>query len=159
MFITQNKFNTMKDRISTLEDQVADLTAQKLEERDERIATLTNLDDKIIYLEDQKRQLTNDIKDLRLKTKREEEDLQHTVKIVLEKNELALAKDKQELEKIQIKEIAKIKDEYRDKQEAQLDKRGSEMREMYDTVLNRLTNVTGVLTKPSGSNTDVSSKK
>jgi len=149
MFVTQNKYNNMKSRIINLEGQVEALKNQKVEERNKKLIELTNLDDKIVELAKEKRKLKNDIKDIQAESLREEENIKHKVKIVLEKNALELEKEMQKLEKDKNTEIAKVKDGYRDKREEQLDKRGTEMRDMYDTVLERLTNVTGVLSSPA----------
>ena len=158
MFITQSKMNNMKDRISNLEGQVEALTNDKVEERNKKFKEILNLDDKIETLEKDKRNLKNDVEDTKAKKIREEENIKHNVKIVMEKHDVELEKEKQKLEKEKNTEIALVKDKYRDKLEVQLEKRGTEMREMYNTVLERLTSVAGTLNKPAGVQQDGKSK-
>ena len=149
MFITQNKYNTMKTRIDNLEGQVEILTNDKVEERDKKLKEIGNLDDKIIRLDKDKRNLANDIDDLKAKKSRSEEEIKHKVKLVLEKHDITLEKEKQLLEKEKNDGIARVKDEYRDKIEKQLDKRGTEMKDMYTDVLDKLTTVSGTLHSPA----------
>lgn len=150
MFVTQIKYNKMKDRIINLEGQVEALTKDRTEERNKKLKEILNLDDKIILLEKDKRKLQNDVNDKVSESKRADEEIQHRVKIVLEKHDLELEKEKQKLILEKDKEIAKVKDKYRDKTEVQLDKRGSEMKEMYNTVLDKLTTVAGTISNPAG---------
>lgn len=158
MFVTQTKYNTMKERITTLEGQVEGLTNSKLEERNKKFKEILNLDEKIVRLEKDKRKLILDVEDIEAKKSRGEEDIQHKVKIVMEKHDLELEKEKQKLEKAKDKEVAKVKDEYRDKMEKQLDKRGTEMKEMYTDVLDKLTQVTGTLNSPARLQANVTDK-
>jgi len=149
MFITQTKYETMKNKITKLEAKVEVLIEAKTVERDKKLAEINNLDDKIIQLEKDKRSVTHDIQDLKASKAREEENIQHKVKIVMEKHDVELEKEKQKLEKEKDIEIANVKDKYRDKMEAQLDKRGTEMKEMYTDVLDKLTKVTGTVSSPA----------
>lgn len=149
MLLTQKKFNGMKDRIANLEGQVEALTHQKVEEKNKKLKEIGNLDDKIVYLETEKRNLKNDIKDVKAEKSRSEEDIKHKVKIVMEKHDLDLEKKKNALVLEKDKEIAKVKDEYRDKRESQLEKQSDDMRGMYTDVLDKLTKVTGTLSNPA----------
>ena len=149
MLVTQKTYNGMKDRIANLEGQLEALTNQKTEERDKKLKEIGNLDDKIIHLEKDKRKLQNDVDDIKAEKSRSEENIKHKVKIVMEKHDIELDKKKNELVIEKDKEIAKVKDEYRDKRESQLEMQSKEFKQMYDTVLDKLTTVQGTLSNPA----------
>jgi hypothetical protein len=91
-------------------------------------------------LEKEKRDLKEDLADLKLKKKLEDEDIKHMVKINNERKEIELEKEKAKLERSKDAEIATVKDSYRDKTEAQLEKQLTGMSEMYAQILERLPN-------------------
>ena len=91
-------------------------------------------------LEVDKKALKERVEDLRLKKKMEEEDIKHMVKIDRERKDISIQKEKLKLEGEQVTAIAKVKDEYRDKTEAQLEKQLGNMRDMYGEILERLPN-------------------
>ena len=148
MFITQNKYERLNKKVKELQEENDRLINIRLEEKHAKTKEFSALDDKITFLSKEKKRLVEEIEDLKAEKRREEENLKHKVKIVLEKHDFELLKEKQELEATKNTEIAKVKDEYRDKYEVQLDKRGTEMKEMYNTVLEKLTNVAGTITQP-----------
>jgi len=149
MYLTKNKYNGMKGKISNLEGQVEALTNQKIEERDKKLREICNLDDKIIALEKSKRTATNDLDDLKSAKVRSEEDIQHKVKIVMEKHDLELKDEKLELEKEYLTKVEKITAEFRDKREKQLEELSGKMENMYTQVLKHLTDVTGTISQPN----------
>lgn len=105
--------------------------------------TTTDSDDlkkDIKRLETEKRELKEELADLKLKKKLENEDIKHMVKINNERKEIELEKEKVKLEREKASEIAAVKDGYRDKTEAQLEKQLTGMREMYAEILERLPN-------------------
>jgi 3-hydroxyisobutyrate dehydrogenase-like beta-hydroxyacid dehydrogenase len=91
-------------------------------------------------LEKDKKGLKEEVGDLKLKKKMEEEDIKHMVKIDRERKDIELEKEKIKLEGEQAKAIAKVKDEYRDKTEAQLKEQLGGMKDMYGEILGRLPN-------------------
>ena len=94
----------------------------------------------IKQLEREKRQLKEDLAELKLKKKLEEEDIKHMVKINNERKDIELEKEKIKLTQKSNDEIAKVKDRYRDKTEAQLEKQLVNMKGMYGEILERLPN-------------------
>lgn len=94
----------------------------------------------ISNLESEKKTLKEEVSDLKLKKKMEEEDIKHMVKIDRERKDIELEREKVKLAGEQAKEIAKVKDTYRDKTEAQLEKQLVGMRDMYKEILERLPN-------------------
>ena len=149
MLITQKKHNQMKDRIANLEGQVEALTNQKVEERNKKLIELGNLDDKIITLDREKRNATNDLEDLKSEKTRSEEEIKHKVKIVMEKHDLELEKDKLKVQKEYEDKVVKLTKEFRDKREKQLEELSGKMEKMYSEVLKHLTTVSGTLSNPS----------
>ena len=91
-------------------------------------------------LESDKKGLKEEVGDLKLKKKMEEEDIKHMVKIDRERKDIQIEKEKIQLEGEQAKAIAKVKDEYQDKTEAQLKEQLSVMKGMYGEILERLPN-------------------
>lgn len=91
-------------------------------------------------LEKDKRELKEQLEDLKLKKKMEEEDIKHMVKINNERKDIELEKEKIKLSREKDDAIATVKDEYRDKTEQQLEKQVGNMREMYGEILERLPN-------------------
>lgn len=92
-------------------------------------------------LNDSLLKVRNELSDLKAQRKREDEDIRHLVKIKeskldidFQKKDLAREKEKQDA-------IAKVKDEYRDKMETELQKQLERMQGMYGEILGRLPNV------------------
>lgn len=96
--------------------------------------------------------LKDEVGDLKLKKKVEEEDIKHMVKMKEERLDLEHQKKtaklgaefasknaNAELEKQQA--IGEVKDKYRDKAEAVLEKQVNDMKDMYGQILERLPNV------------------
>jgi len=82
---------------------------------------------------------------LRLRAKHEEEDIKHLVKMTKEKQAIEAERKEMGREKEKLEEIAKVKDEYRDKLEKDLRDRGDEIKGMYGEILARLPNITARL--------------
>ena len=136
-----NKLKAENDRLKEESDSEDVRKANKI----------SNLNSRIVNLEEVEKRLTDNIADLNAKKKREEELLKHNTKIILEKNEIEYEKKVAAVEKEKDTEIAQVKDEYRDKVEEQLTERAIEMKEMYSDVLEKLTGVTGTLKQPASS--------
>jgi len=85
---------------------------------------------------------------LKNKKKMEEEDIKHMVKINSERKDIELEKEKISLQGEQAKEIAQVKDEYRDKIEANLEGQLGKMDGMYKELLARLPNITAHIGDP-----------
>ena len=149
MFITQSKLDKLKEKVSNLEGQVEALTNQKVEERNKKLKEIGNLDNKIVILDREKRNATNDLEDLKSEKARGEEEIKHKVKIVMEKHDLELEKSKQENEKEYLKKVEKITADFRDKREKQLEALSEKMEGHYRDMLKHLTSVTGTISKPS----------
>lgn len=95
-------------------------------------------------------QVKEELEDLKLKRKTEEEDIKHMVRMkeermALEKKEYQLDCDRQKE-----KAIADVKDEYRNKVEAQLTARGDDLKTMYGQILERLPNINVKMTGSVG---------
>lgn len=92
-------------------------------------------------LKDEKFELEKDIDRLKCKKKIEEEDIKHMVKIKEQKLEIDYEKKVIAFERSKALEVAKVKDDYRDKIEKNLHERGTELRKMYNEILQRLPNI------------------
>ena len=103
--------------------------------------TVSKLMDEIEELRKDRTRLKQEVEDLKLKKKIEEEDIKHMVKMKMERLDLEHQKKVQETERAKEKEIANIKDTYRDKMELQLSKETTNIKEMYAQILDRLPNV------------------
>ncbi len=107
----------------------------KLVERIDKLETTNE------FLEKQRRELKEEVEDLKLKKKIEDEDIRHMIKMKEEK--LALEQQKKDVDreaKYQ-EQLAQVKDGYRDKVEEQLETRIKDMGQMYSEILDRLPNV------------------
>jgi len=93
------------------------------------------------------RSAKEELEDVKLKKKIEEEDIKHMVKIRLEQVEIEKQKALVEMEGKKNDEVARTKDQYRDKLEGQLHKEIERMGAMYTEVLNRLPNITATFSK------------
>jgi len=92
-------------------------------------------------LRSDRRELKDEVEQLKLKKKIEEEDIKHMVKMKEERLDLAHSKRLQDVELEKQKEVGGIKDTYRDKTEAQLEKQLVGMKDMYSEILERLPNI------------------
>lgn len=148
-FNSDKKLVALKKELDKTKAENGRLTERSESEDTRKANKIGNLNDKIVNLEKVEVNLKNDIADLNAKKKREEELIKHNTKIIIEKHEIELDKKLGELTREQETAIAKVKDEYRDKIEKQLEARGTEMKEMYTDVLTKLTGVTGTVASPA----------
>ena len=86
-------------------------------------------------LEKDKRRLKEDLAELKLKKKLEDEDIKHMVKINNERKDIELEKEKMKLERKSAVEIAAVKDSYQNKTEEQLEKQLTNMKDMNEFCL------------------------
>jgi len=149
MFDNLKKLNLLQEDFAELEAKYLVLVDDKQNDKVKKLAAIEKYSDKIIHLENTKNTLEQDIKNLAEEKRREDENIKHATKIILEKNEIEFEKKIALIEKAKDTAIAAVKDEYRDKREEQLDTRGSEMKAMYTEVLAALTNVKGTLDTPA----------
>lgn len=105
------------------------------EERKNIEARLADTESECITLRKERNSLKQEVEDLKLKRKIEEEDIKHMIKIKDESLELEFRKKEVELISKKDAEVAAIKDSYRDKIEANLHKRGDELKSMYNEIL------------------------
>ena len=103
--------------------------------------TVSKLMDEIEELRKDRVRLKQEVEDLKLKKKIEEEDIKHMVRMKMERLDLEHQKKIQETEREKENEIANVKDKYRDKMELQLSKETANIKEMYAQILERLPNV------------------
>jgi hypothetical protein len=82
-----------------------------------------------------------ELEDLKLKRKTEEEDIKHMVRMKEERMELEKKSYQLDCDRQKDAAIATVKDEYRNKVEEQLTKRGDDLKTMYGQILERLPNV------------------
>jgi len=101
---------------------------------------VTKLEASIETLQLEKMGLKEEVADLKLKKKMEEEDIKHMIKIDRERKDIEIEKEKLKLEGEKASAIAEVKDTYRDKTEAQLEKQLGNMKDMYGEILTRLPN-------------------
>ena len=94
----------------------------------------------ISKLEAEKRILKEEVADLKLKKKMEEEDIKHMIKIDRERKDIEVEKEKIEVNRKANDAIAEVKDKYRDKVETQLHEQAKEMKSIYTSILGRLPN-------------------
>ena len=77
--------------------------------------------------------------------KTEEQELKHMIRMKEERNELELEKAKAKIQADANKEVAKVKDQYRDKLEERLMAERDNIEKMCSQILDRLPNVTARL--------------
>lgn len=94
----------------------------------------------IKLLKESKDDLHLDIKKLELDKKNEMEETKHLVKLRDEKREIEFKKKEMDLEAAKAIAIASVKDDYRDKMEAQLKNETDAIKTMYAQILERLPN-------------------
>jgi len=104
------------------------------------------LEAKIVKLEGERAALKEEVEDLKIKRKVEDEQLKHLMKIKEEKMDLDFQKKENTMEAKKAAEIATVKDQYRDKMEAELRQRHVQLQEMYAQILARLPDVNVALT-------------
>lgn len=85
--------------------------------------------------------LKNEVKQLKLAKKIEEEDIAHMMKMKEEAMEVKQQKFEMECEKKRDADIAAVKDTYRDKLEEFLQTQVKDMKGMYSDILSRLPNI------------------
>lgn len=92
-------------------------------------------------LEKEKKTLKEEVADLKLKKKIEDEDIKHLVKLKQEQQEVEFAKRTVQMDGEKAEAIAEVKDKYRDKMEEQLKAETDNIKTMYGEILKRLPNV------------------
>lgn len=150
MFWQSQREAVLKKELDKLKADNGRLKEKSESEAVKKASKITNLNERVETLESVEKRLKESIADLNLKKKREEELIKHNTKIIIEKHEIEQEKVIGKLKGEKAEEIAKIKDEYRDKTEKQLEKQATVMKELYTDVLEKLTGVTGTLGKPAG---------
>ena len=104
-------------------------------------AKLKTLEAKIESLTDDKERLEADLRRIKHEHKMEEEDTKHLVKMRQEKVDIEFQRKKTELAGEHQEDLARVRDEYRDKLEKRLEEEIKNIRGMYDAILERLPNV------------------
>ena len=122
--------------INKLTSKIDDLIS-KLGEADSGVEMLEELG----TLKEQVEKLKKEILDLEDVKRREDENIKHSTKIIMEKNEIEFEKEKAVLLRQKDEEVAKIKDEYRDKMEKTLEKNIEDGNKRYSEILERLPTV------------------
>ena len=108
---------------------------------DADVATkLKQYETEVKSLKESKDDLQLDIKKLKLEKKNEIEETKHLVKLRDEKREIGFKKKEMDIEAQKISAIAEVKDQYRDKMEAQLKNETDAIKTMYAQILERLPN-------------------
>lgn len=87
------------------------------------------------------RALREELENLKLKKKIEEEDIKHLVKIKLEQNEIEFQKKLMQNDREKDSAVSKIKQDYADKLQARLEIEVANIKEMYGQILQRLPDV------------------
>ncbi len=94
---------------------------------------------------DIKMERKTELEDLKLKQKISDDEIKHHIKLKEERQELEYEKKVQVIEREKMDAILKVKDEYRDKTEAQMQEQLTGMKGMYSEILERLPNVNASL--------------
>ena len=115
--------NQLRAQIDILEERIVELRGER-----ERLF-------------DENHNLKTENKTLKVKRQIDEEQIAHKIKMREEQVDLDYKKKLQAAEAKKQEDVAKVKDEYRDKLENELKKRGDELKEMYKQILERLPNV------------------
>lgn len=108
------------------------------------------LEKELDSLRDERRTLKDEVEDLKSKRKVEDEQLKHLLKIKEEKADIEFQKKVHEAEVKKQNEVAAVKDQYRDKLEAELKTRLEQMQTMYGQILARLPDVNVALSGKVG---------
>ena len=109
------------------------------------VRKISNLEDQKTVLEDDKNKLQMELDRLGARYKTEEQELKHMIKMKEERAELELDREKLKLTQEKDEEVAKVKDQFRDKMEARLMTEGENIKEMYGQILERLPNISAKL--------------
>ena len=104
----------------------------------ERVKRFRALEAEAIHYCQEIQKLKEEVADLKLKRKIEDEDIRHMVKIKEEELEIRHRKLDLELQRESDEKISKTKDEYRDKLECFLQDQVKDVKEMYGQILKRL---------------------
>ena len=96
---------------------------------------------KVKSLEIERDKLKEEISDLKIQKKIEQEDIKHMVRLKEEKDLVIHERQKLEMENEKQKAINVVRDEYRDKLEKRLEVEVANMKEMYNQILARLPNI------------------
>lgn len=95
----------------------------------------------IATLKDERRKLKQEVEDLKLQKKMDEEDIKHMVRIKEERAEVESEKARVKMEGEKQEAIAKVRDDYRIKTEEYLNTQVKRMETMYADLLKRLPDV------------------
>lgn len=95
----------------------------------------------IKVLREEKHSLSLEIEKVKLEKKNEMEETKHLVKLRDEKREIEFKRKEMDIDALKADVIAKVKDEYRDKMEAQLKTETENIKTMYGQILERLPNI------------------
>lgn len=109
-----------------------------------RVIALLNQRDS---LEDQVHTTAAELTKVKLTKKISEEEIAHKIKMREETVDIDKQKEIAAVERKADKRVAEVKDEYRDKVEKQLEKRGDELKKMYSEILARLPDVNLAITQ------------
>ena len=85
--------------------------------------------------------LKEELADVKLQKKIEEEDIKHLVKLNEERQKLELEREKMTLKNKKDDEVTEIRDRYRDKMEKRLETEVERTKEMYGEILKRLPSI------------------
>lgn len=127
-FLTRRK-KALLEKIGELSEEVDELREERAD------------------LKDELRETNGELKEVKKQKKIEEEVIQHQIRQHMEKLDLQFDRRCVEKDGETQKKIADVKDQYRDKLEKQLEKRGDEIRTMYKEILERLPNVNMEITE------------
>lgn len=116
---------------------------------------IKNLEDERDDLNDQLMSTRNKLAELEQKKKMEDENIRHMVRIKEESLQIQYEKNLIKFQGEKETAIAKVKDQYRDKVESDLNKQIDRMQKMYGQILERLPNYNVRDVKYSGSAPDV----
>jgi biopolymer transport protein ExbB/TolQ len=92
-------------------------------------------------LEKEVQDLKKELDQLKSKKKIEEEEIKHLVKIKDEKREIEFQKKEMEIQKDADSKVMKVKQDYQDKIESNLQKQIEDTKQMYAEILQRLPNI------------------
>lgn len=119
-----------------------------LEERcvllEKRVTQLLQIRDN---LTDETHTLQSEVKQLKQTKRMGDEEIAHKLKMREEQVDIDSTKKIAATERKADERVSKVKDEYRDKLEKQLEKRGDELKKMYSEILARLPDVNLAITQ------------
>jgi len=116
MFMNKKMVNGYKDHVEELKKEITALTNDKMK-------------------------LKQQCEEMKLQKKLDLEDIKHMVKMKEEKLNIEYEKKVLAVEKAHDEKLMGIKDQYRDKMEARLEKEAANIKSMYADILTRLPNV------------------